>query len=272
MSMTRTKSIVWDFTRLDRLSTEDTAIHRLDPRAKVLVTIAFIVSVISFNKYEVAALFPFFIYPAVMIAKSNLPTFFIVRKVAFVIPFALVIGLFNPFFDREIVFHIGATGISGGWISLMSIAVRAILTVSAAFILVGVTGFFPICGALERLAMPRLLAVQLFLLFRYIFVLWEEGTRVMRSRELRSWEKRGKSLTTYGSVVGHLLLRTWLRAERIHMAMRTRGFTGEFHTRHPYRFGTPEVLFLLGWSALFLLLRIHNVSLILGSFVMEVKA
>lgn len=71
----------------------------------------------------------------------------------------------------------------------------------------------------------------------------------------------------FGSLVGHLLLRTWERAERIHRAMLARGFTGEFHPRRPCRFGAWETLYLLGWSALFLLFRLENIPRILGTLV-----
>jgi cobalt/nickel transport system permease protein len=132
-------------------------------------------------------------------------------------------------------------------------------------ILVGVTGFPAICRALERLGMPRVFAMQLLFLYRYIFVLTEEGARASRARELRSFGGRGLGMGAFGSLVGHLLLRTWLRAERIHMAMLARGFTGEFHTRQPSRFGGRELLFLAGWSALFILLRMQNAAELLGS-------
>jgi cobalt/nickel transport system permease protein len=254
-----------DFKLLDRLSSGRTALHRLDPRAKVLVTVLFIVSVVSFGRYELSALFPCFIFPAVMISLGHLPVGFIARKVLLLTPFVLLIGLFNPLFDREVLVRIGSIGISGGWISCASIMVRTLLTLGAALILVGVTGFPAICGALERMGMPRALAVQLLFLYRYIFVLTEEGSRVSRARELRAFGKKGLGMRAFGSLAGHLLLRTWQRAERIHMAMLARGFTGEFHTRGEFRFGAREFLFLFGWSALFLFLRFENISRILGA-------
>jgi cobalt/nickel transport system permease protein len=256
-----------DFRHLDRLAEGDTAVHRLDPRAKVLVTIFFIVSVVSFGKYELSALFPFFLYPAALIALGNLPALFLLRKTMLVLPFAVIIGIFNPLFDRQILLHVGPLAVSGGWVSCASIIVRAALTVSAAFILLTVTGFPAICAALERLGMPRTFAVQLLFLYRYIFVLVEEGKRMSRARELRTFGSRGMGIRSFGSLIGHLLLRTWERAERIHRAMLARGFTGEFHLRRACRFGVRETFYLLGWSALFLLFRLENIPRILGTLV-----
>jgi cobalt/nickel transport system permease protein len=265
--MVKIDGATFDLTFLDRLAGGDTAVHRLDPRAKVLVTILFTISVVSFGRYEVAALFPFFIFPAVMIALGNLPAAFLSRKIAFVIPFAMLVGILNPLFDREILVRVGPLAISGGWVSFASIVIRAILTVAAAFILVMVTGFPAICAALERIGMPRAFAVQLLFLYRYIFVLIDEGKRVSRARDLRTFGTRGRDLRSFGSLLGHLLLRTWERADRIHRAMLARGFTGEFHIRRTSRFGSGEAAFLLGWSVLFILFRLENIPRILGKFV-----
>ena len=256
---------VLDFRRLDELSSGTTPLHRLDPRAKVLATLCFIVTVVSFGRYEVTALLPLFLFPVTLIALGNLPARFIVKKTILVLPFAFLVGIFNPLFDREVLVRFGPVGISGGWISCASITVRALLTIGAAVILVGVTGFPAICRALERLGMPRVFAMQLLFLYRYIFVLTEEGGRASRARELRSFGKRGLGMGAFGSLVGHLLLRTWLRAERIHMAMLARGFTGEFHARYPSRFGVRELLFLAGWALLFIILRLQNAAQLLGS-------
>lgn len=254
-----------DFKLLDRLSFGETGLHRLDPRAKVLVTGLFIITVVSFGRYDLAALVPYFIFPVVMISVGNLPVGFLFKKVLLVMPFVLLIGIFNPLFDREVLVRIGPIGISGGWLSCASIMVRSMLTLGAALILVGVTGFPAICGALERMGMPEVLAVQLHFLYRYIFVLTEEGARAARARDLRSFGNRGTGLRTFGSLVGHLLLRTWQRAERIHTAMLARGFIGEFHARKEFRFGAREYVFLFGWSALFIVLRFWNLPYILGS-------
>jgi cobalt/nickel transport system permease protein len=258
---------VTDFRQLDLMATGNTGVHRLDARAKVLVTLAFILAVVSLGKYELAALFPFFLYPAVIMALGDLPAGFIVRKVAVVLPFAFMVGMFNPFFDQTVLVRFGPLAISGGWLSFVSILVRAILTVGAALILVGITGFPAICQALDQLGMPRILTVQLLFLYRYLFVLTEEGGRTARARELRAFGKKGMGLHSFVPMLSHLLLRTWLRAERIYLAMLARGFTGEFHPRRTTRFGGRDFLFLAGWAALFLFFRLVNVSRLLGMIV-----
>jgi cobalt/nickel transport system permease protein len=210
---------VLDLKCFDLLANGTTSIHNLDARAKVLVTGLFIISVVSFGRYELAALLSFFLFPAAMIALSNLPARLIARKIALLCPLVLIIGIFNPLIDREIMVNFGSFGVSGGWVSFLSIIVKSILTVSSALILVGVTGFTAICRALEKLGVPQVFAVQLLFLYRYIFVLAEEARRASMAREMRSCGKKGLGIASYGSMIGHLLLRTWQRADRIHMAM-----------------------------------------------------
>ncbi|WP_298439290.1 cobalt ECF transporter T component CbiQ [Geobacter sp.] len=267
--MAKIETTFLDFTYLDLLAEGETAVHRLDPRAKVLATAVFIVVVVSFGRYAVAPLVPFFLFPAVVVARGNLPAGFLARKLLFVLPFVLLVGILNPLFDRETALTLGPLAISGGWVSFFSIVLRSILTVGSALVLIATTGFTGICLALERLGVPQPFVVQLLFLYRYIFVLTEEAVRTVRARELRSCGRRGKGVGAFAPLVGTLLLRTWDRAERIHLAMLCRGFRGEFHVRRAYRFGTAETLFTLGWVGVFILFRLVNVSAILGGWITE---
>jgi cobalt/nickel transport system permease protein len=256
-----------DFKRLDRFAMGNTLVHRLDPRAKVAATLAFIVAVISFGRYELTGLVPFFIFPVAMAALGNLPFGYLIKKIVLICPFILMVGLFNPLFDHGVLIHLGPLEITGGWISFASIMVKAVLTVGSALVLICVTGFSDICRALECFGVPRAFVVQLLFLYRYIFVLTDEGVRVSRARQFRSFDGKGPGMKTYGAMLGHLLLRTWQRAERIHMAMLSRGFSGEFHTRRTFRLGKRDVLYLLACCAVFITLRLHNAAQLLGSVV-----
>lgn len=257
---------ILDFKRLDLLALGDTGLHRLDARAKVIVTALFVILVISHDRYELAALFPFFIFPAAMIAAGNLPFAYIARKILLICPFVIVVGIFNPLIDRTIVLHLGSLPVSGGWLSFFSIITRSILTVGSAFTLLALTGFPGVCRALEQLGMPRPFAVQLLFLYRYIFVLTEEGGRAARARELRSCGNNGMGVKHFGALIGNLLLRSWQRAERVHIAMLSRGFDGRFHTSRQTSFGRNECIFIFGWSLLLITLRTVDVTQIIGSF------
>jgi cobalt/nickel transport system permease protein len=267
--MAQIDSQVFDIGYMDRLSRLDTPVHRLDPRAKLLTTLVFVVTVVSFGKYEISALLPFFLYPVVLAAVGEIPLGYLLKKIAVVSPFAIMLGIFNPFFDREIIAVVGSLELSGGWVSFCTILLRFLLTVSAALVLVAVSGFNEVCRALEQLGAPRVFVVQLMFLYRYLFVLTDEAVRMFRARALRTFGTRGSSMKVWGSMLGQLLLRTLDRAQRIHLAMLCRGFTGEIRTGKTSRFGRKEVAFLLGWSAFFLLARLYNLPQTIGITITE---
>jgi cobalt/nickel transport system permease protein len=255
--------------RLDRLSRLDTAVHRVDPRAKVLATAVYIVCIVSYGKYDLLGLLPFAIFPVVLATEGGLPLGFLGRLLLVVSPFALIMGAFNPLFDREVVVSLGGWGISGGWVSYASIVLRFLLTAGGALVLTATTGFTGICLALQELRVPDVLVTQLLLLFRYIFVLGEEATGMTRARRLRSFGRRGMGWRVYGQMLGQLLLRTLARAQRLYLAMKSRGFDGRIRVSRQLHFGATDLLFLLGWSAVFLVFRLVDLPLLLGRLVTE---
>lgn len=256
-----------DIGYMDTLAAGDSPLHRLDPRAKVLTTFLFLIAVVSFNKYEISALTPFFLYPAFLMFVGELPVGYLVGKILVVAPFAVLVGVFNPVLDRQILFHIGSLGISGGWVSFLSILMRFVLTVSAALALLSITGINSICEALARSGVPRPFVVQLLFLNRYLFALTGQAERMSRARSLRSCGHKAMNFRIFTHIVGHLLLRTLDRAERVYRAMLCRGFDGHIRVVRLSKIGRGEITFTLGWLALFLVFRFVNISLILGQTV-----
>lgn len=246
--------------RMDELGRMDTPQHRLDARTKIITTIAFIIAVMSFPRYEVSSLMPLFLFPFVVMALGNIPAGYIFKKVAFAAPFALFVGLFNPLFDQHTVLTVGPHTISGGWLSFASIMVRFSLTVSAALILVACTGIHRLCAGLEQMGVPRLFAIQLLFLYRYLFVIGEEGLRMIRGVQMRAPGVKSLRLRTYGSLTGHLLLRSMDRAQRIYQAMVSRGFDGQVRILHRTSPGWRDAVFAIGWVAFFIIVRNWNLA------------
>jgi cobalt/nickel transport system permease protein len=266
--MSKLESALLDLGGLDTLARRPTPIQRLDPRAKVLVALAFLITVVSFGKYDLSGLLPLLAYPVALIVLGDLPPGYLLGKLLLASPFALAIGIVNPLLDRTILMRLGPLRISGGWISYASILLRFGLTLSAALILIATTGFDSVCLALARLRAPRALTVQLMLLYRYIFVLAGEGSRMVRAWSMRAGGGRRMSPRVFSSLVGQLLLRALDRAQRLHMAMLCRGFDGEVRRLRPLRLGAPDAVFVLAWTAFFALTRLYNLPQLLGRAVM----
>lgn len=250
--------------RMDELGRQDTPVHRVDARAKAIVTLAFIGVTMSFPPYALSALTPLMVFPVALLRVGRIPLGVILRKVLVASPFALLVGLFNPWLDREPVAAMGPLVITGGWLSYTSIVMRFVLTVSAALALVACTGMQRLGAGLGQLGVPRVFIVQLLFLYRYLFVIAEEGMNMWRAVELRTTGPRALGVRVYGSLLGNLLLRAMDRADRIHRAMVARGFDGHVRVLRPGAMRTTDWLFIAGWVLFFMVARVWNLADVLG--------
>jgi len=258
---------IYELGRLDTFAQRDTWVHRLDPRAKVVATLVFIVCVVSFPRYTVLPLVPFALFPLVLAVEGRVPLGWLGSRLLAASPFALMIGVFNPLLDTAVIATIGPLEITGGWASYASIVMRFGLTAAAALVLIATTGFTTVCHALERLKVPEVFTVQLLFLYRYLFVLAEEGLRLVRARDLRSFGKRGTGLAVYGQLLGHLLLRTYARAQRVYSAMLLRGFDGRVRIPAALTWRSADLAFTALCCAAFVLARAVDLTALIGSLV-----
>jgi cobalt/nickel transport system permease protein len=264
-------SLAWaDLGRLDELSRLDSRVHRLDARAKALVTLGFVVAVMSFPAREVVALAPYLIYPWALIVLGHLPLGPIVRRVLVATPFALCVGLLNPWLDRAPVTVLGSVSVAGGWLSFASIMARFLLTVTAALALLACTGMHRLCAGLEGLGLPAVFCTQLLFLHRFLFVVADEGSRMVRAVHLRSVGRRALTLRVAGSLLGILLLRSLDRAQRVYRAMLARGFDGQVRVLRPSRFGVGDALFVLAWGLFFIAARRWDLTEWVGRCILRV--
>lgn len=251
--------------RFDELAAQNSVIHQLDPVVKLFTALIFIVATASFPKYELTGILPLVLYPIVLISLGGLPSGFLIKRLLIAAPLAILVGVFNPFFDRTPLIQIGSFTISGGWISFINIMLKFSLTVFAALILVATSSFNEIGGALLRLKVPKVFVVQLLFTYRYLYVLIEEAGKMIRAYSLRSFRDKGVAFPVWGSLAGQMLLRALSRAERIYQAMLCRGFRGEIRLSERRKPGLWDLIFLLGWSGFFITARLVNIPLYLGS-------
>ncbi len=253
--MSGIEALLREVHSLDASAGQSTWLARVDPRAIVFATAAFIVIVVSFDRYAVATLLPLALYPVALARLGKVPLAKVGRKLLPALPFVLMVGLFNPLFDPAPRLELLGHAIAGGWLSLSSMLLRAVLTISTALILIAVLGIHRLCSALDRLGVPQVLTTQLLFMHRYLVVLAGELGRMNLARELRAPAVKAMPLAVYASLLGHLLLRTLERAERIHQAMRARGFDGQMPVQKFQPWQWRDTLFLACCLSMFVLLR-----------------
>ena len=245
-----------DISNIERFAEKDSLAHRLDPRCKILLTAAFTITVVSFDRYEFIALLPLSAFPLFMFILAEIPLVYLLKKLLVVSIFALMVGIFNPFLDRETMLYINGMAISGGWISFFSIMLRFFLTAGVALLLLMTTGMYDISKALEKLGVPKVFVMQLFFLCRYLVVLTDETSRLVKARDARSFGNKGLGFTVLNNLLSSLLMRSIDRAERIYTAMRCRGFDGSIRTVNSLDWKLSDSLFLMIWLMLFAYFRL----------------
>jgi cobalt/nickel transport system permease protein len=265
--MTALSRALDDLRTIDALSARDTALRQRDPRAQLVTAALFIVTLVSFERYSVSSLLPLALYPTVLAAQGMVPGRLLVRMLWRAAPFALMVGLFNPLFDRAPMLVLAGIDITGGWLSFTSIVIRFGLSLGAALVLIAGTGLHPLCTALARLGAPRAFVVQLLFLYRYLFVLAGEAVRATTARTLRGGAHPRMALTVYGSLLGQLLLRAFARAQRVHGAMLARGFDGELRLASTRRWQGADTQFVVLWCAYFIAIRRIDWPQLLGTVI-----
>ena len=119
------------------------------------------------------------------------------------------------------------------------------------------TPFAQLLEAMRKLGVPKMLVTQLGFLYRYLFVLIDEGLRLKRGRDFRgaALAPAGRRLKAVGGIIGHLFVHPLDRSEHISTAMTARGYRGEWHGLSTLRFRARDAAFLVGVVAYLFLCR-----------------
>lgn len=253
-------------------------VHRLDPRVKLPLALAFIL---------VCALTPVGAWPAYLLllalslslaVLSGLGPAYVLKRAALALPFVLAaLPLIFTVTGRPLaVWDLGPWTLqptAEGLTRFVSVALKSWLSVQMAILLAASTPFPDLLMAMRALRIPRLLVSLFGLMWRYLFVLADEALRLMRARAARSGQADGEGLRPGGSVgwrarvtggmAGSLFLRAFERADRIYVAMLSRGYDGEVRSLPvPSVSGVHRLTLILG---LFLLAGLLALGLLIRS-------
>ena len=250
---------------MDELAAQDSPMHRLSPLSKLFVTVLYIVVTVSFHKYDISGVFVMVLFPLVGYQVSMIPVHTCFHKLRVVMPLVCAVGLFNPFFDKQIVLYIGAVGVSGGVISMLTLMMKGIFCLMASFLLAATTSIEDICRALRQLHVPKLLTNLLLLTFRYVGLLLSEVAVMQQAYSLRAPGQKGVHISAWGSFLGQLLLRSMDRAEALYESMELRGFCGDFSYAVRRKGSAASWPYAILCPALMLLPRLVDLSALAGS-------
>jgi cobalt/nickel transport system permease protein len=256
---------------LEELARGNTVIHRLHPLAKILGAFVYVTVVVSFPSRGLSGLAAYFLFPAVLLPLSLTPLRSLLPRLLAALPFALMGGLGNLFLLRDAAFYLGPLTVTAGMLSFCSIMAKTFLSVLAVLILIATTSFADINRQLVRLGMPKLLALQFVMTWRYVTVLTGEAAAMSTAYLLRAPGRKRPRMEDMGSFLGQLLIRSFDRAERVYRAMKCRGFDGVYRGGRggslSFRpgFRPADALYTLLVCGAAVALRFFNLSLFAGT-------
>lgn len=262
--MSKIGNAIGEIHRINEIATRDQWMNRLHPLVKFVITIFYIVLVISFPKYDFVGLLGMFIYPLTLFLLADLSFPDAVKRVKFLLPLLLLISLPNPILDKNIILLDGLR-ISGGVLSMLTLLLKGIYTILASYLLIATTTMESICYALRLLHVPKIIVTQILLSYRYLTLLLEEVNRITQAYALRAPKQKGIHYKAWGSLTGQLLLRSMDHAETVYEGMLLRGFNGEYNEGKKKTGSTlANWIYLLLWLFLLTIFRICPVLLIVG--------
>jgi cobalt/nickel transport system permease protein len=245
---------------IDEYSHLNSVIHRLDPRTKLIASLAFIVAVVLTPASNWRVFGCYFCILVASLILSKLPPLYVLKRSLVIFPFVLMVAIFIPFFKEGEVagsYNIWLWQISitySGLFILANVVVKSWLCILALILLSSTTRLDDLLKALKQLGMPQVMILILSFMYRYIFVLVDEVMRIQQARDSRnfggSWLYH---LKTIGHMVGTLFIRSYERGERIYAAMLARGFDGQVRTLHKLRFKQADVYFGAAFSLVLVL-------------------
>jgi cobalt/nickel transport system permease protein len=225
----------------------DSRVHRIPAQVKIVALFVFVLAVVS---TPASAFWAFGLYAVMLVAAvvvAKLPALVVSRRLAVETPF-IVFALLLPFVATGprvdvLGLELSESGVLGAW----NVLAKGTLGVIAAILLSATTGPRDLLAGLERLRLPSTLVAILSFMIRYLNVVSDDLHRMRIARESRGYTGgRAGHLKAVAGGVGALFVRSFERGERVHLAMRSRGYTGRMPLLSDQ--GAPRAKWLEGLS------------------------
>jgi cobalt/nickel transport system permease protein len=223
----------------EEIARRDGLLQALDPRAKLLGTLALLIAVnASHNLWVILALYALTVPLA---AASKIPLGFYLKRVWLFMPFFTGIialpALFNVFTPGAPVLtlidsaspRIFLAITQPGAITAAFLLLRVGASVSIAVLLVLTTRWSALLKSLRVLRVPQAFVVILGMTYRYIYTLLHAANDMFLARQSR-WVGRvshADDRRWLAASMGALLAKSYQMSDDVYLAMQSRGFRGE---------------------------------------------
>ena len=235
---------IYDIRKIDELGDSDTRIRKINSSIKIIVTIIYVIKILSIKQFTVINITCTVLYPLIIFIIGKVPIKFILKKVLYVLPIILGLSVINLIIDlsyEEIYFSV-------------LLIFKCTFALVGALLLIATTGINNLALGLKKLKIPNILIMQILMLHRYIILMMEECYRVKSAYELRTLGEKSMTMKDYGQIVGQMFLRTLDKSEKVYEAMKLRGFEGDLYINSNKRAGCIDYLYLISCAVILIFL------------------
>ena len=216
----------------------DSVLHKMDPRAKLVGTLVFIISVFVFHTFPGYAVATVFL--VAMIILSKVPVKFMFKGLKAIVKLLMITVVFNIFLTPgKILWQWGILHVTEEGLKLAGrMAIRLTYLVIGSSLMTLTTTPNQLTDGLERLLRPlnklhvpiHEIAMMMSIALRFIPILLEETDKIMKAQEARGADfdsgnliQKAKSLVP---LLVPLFISAFRRANDLAMAMEARGYRG----------------------------------------------
>lgn len=211
----------------------NSTVSRLDPRWKLAALLLAGIAVLFLQ--TAAGALAGLVGAAILALLARLPRRWCLQRLGGVLLMLAPFLLFLPFLthanDQQL--EIGSLVFSQhGLLLALVLALKTLALVLLVLVILATAPLHVTGQAAQAIGMPRVLVQLAMLSYRYVFLLGSEMTRLRIALRVRGYRNRLdlRTYRTIGHVTGTLLVRSHDRAEAVVQAMRSRGFSGQFHS------------------------------------------
>lgn len=243
----------------------NTVIHKLDPRTKILIMLAYIIitfCISNFYGYIVLALFIAF-----AIILSKIPLKFVLKGLKPILVFIVITALFNLFLSSgEVIWQWGFLHITKEGIHFAAFMVlRLLFLILGTSLLTLTTSPISLTDGMEQLLMPfskiglpaHELSMMMSIALRFIPVLMEETDKIMKAQAARGADFESGNLIDRAKAMVPILIPLFIsafrRADELATAMECRCYSGGENRTRLYELKTKPRDYAAGAVILLLL-------------------
>lgn len=253
--MSRIERAMRELHTIDREASAEGWVQAIYPLSKLIVTLTYLIILLSFDKYSLTGTLLMGIYPLVLFLAGDISIRHMGRRLWVLLLLVMIVGIANPFFDHRPMFVISGFTVTSGMVSMLTLMLKGVFALTAVYLLMVTTTIYGICHALRIIRVPAVLVTILMLVYRYLMVLLKEVDRMSTAYAMRSPGQKGIHFRVWGSMAGLLLLRSIDRAKVVYESMQLRGFRGEFKPFCEQTGRMSDYLYVMVWIILFILIR-----------------